>query len=65
MLGGRKTTSQQIILAFPQERILNLLPSRNVMCIENHCSPSLPTIFVWLSEVAGISVWLMLDSQGR
>ena len=65
MLEGRKITSQQTIVTVLQEKKLNLLPSTNVMCIENHCSPSSsPPIFVWLSEVVGISVGFMLDSKG-
>ena len=46
--------------------VLNILPSTNIMCIENDCSPSFPTpIFVWLSQVVGISVGFMLDSKGH
>ena len=66
MLEGCKITSQQTKFEVLHERKLNLLPSTNVMCIENHCSPSSsPRLFVWCSKVVVISVGFMLDAQGH
>ena len=66
-LEGRNITSQRTIFAVLQEKKLNLLlPSTNLKCIENHLSPSsLPPMFLWLSEIVGISFGFMLDSQGH
>ena len=67
MLEGRNITYQETRLAVLEERIIILLSSTNVMCIKEllFSSPSSPPpIFLWISEVAGISIGLMLDSQG-
>ena len=67
MLEGCKITSQQTIFAVLQEKILILLSSANVLCIKNHRSVHplhLQPIFLWFSEVVGISIEFMLDSPG-
>ena len=57
MLERCNITSQQRIFAVLQERKLNLLPSKNLMGIDNHClASSPPPILVWLLEVVDVSV---------